>query len=171
MRWDIKREWMSRNQGQGTQKTSEHILFLIPLSFPSSQEVIIPWVVVRMPTLSNDTLAALFQEDQSPSQTRPHYLPSVLGGAELFGPGWLRPFYRWKQQGHGLMNWLTGRSSVCWRLPGQCCLLVTIMLVWISQTEFLPWSSYYQPPLPFPKCPVLLFPFCAFILGLESSWK
>lgn len=86
--WDeIKRGRRSRNLGQGTQKTSEHILFLTPLPFPSPQEVIISWVVVRMPTLSKDTLAALFHEDQSPSQSQPR-LPLV--GLGRCGTGWSR---------------------------------------------------------------------------------
>ena len=86
--WDeIKRGWRSRNLGQGTQRTSEHILFLIPLPFPSPQVLIISWVVVRMPTLSKDTLAALFHEDQSPSQTQAR-LPLI--GLGRCRTGWFR---------------------------------------------------------------------------------
>ena len=69
------------------------------------------------------------------------YLSLALGGAELVGSGWLCPFCRWKQQGQGLINWLIVRPSICWSLPGQCCLLMTFMLVWTSQTELLLWSS------------------------------
>ena len=46
-----------QNQRWGPQKTLEYILLLISLPFPSSQEVILPWVVVvGLPTLRNDTL-------------------------------------------------------------------------------------------------------------------
>ena len=69
------------------------------------------------------------------------YLSLALGGAELVGSGWLCPFCRWKQQGQRLINWLIVRPSICWSLPGQCCLLMKFMLVWTSQTELLLWSS------------------------------
>lgn len=69
--WDERRHG---NQGQGTQKTLIHVLPFPLLPFPSSQEVIFPGVVVRLPILTNDAPAALFQVDQSPLK--------VLGKAE-----------------------------------------------------------------------------------------
>lgn len=98
------------------------------------------------------------------------YLSLALGGAELVGPGCLCPFYRWKQQGQVLINWLIVRSSICWSLPGQCCLLMTVMLVWTSQTELLLWSSYYQSSLPFLKFPVLLFPSVS-LYSCHQGWR
>lgn len=79
--WD---EMTVQNQGQGTQKTPEHILVLIPVPFPASQKGIFPWVVVRPLTPSNASPAVLFQVDQSPSQTLPH-LPPISRGRQRTG--------------------------------------------------------------------------------------
>lgn len=124
-----------------------------------------------MPTLSKDTLAALFHEDHVSFSHNLVCLSLALGGVELVGPGWLCPFYRWNKQGQGLINWLIVRSSICCEVHRQCCLLMMIEFV----LNFTDWASvmiyYCQSPLPFPKFPVLLFPVCVFILmlpGLES---
>lgn len=154
--WDEKRHW---NQGQRTQKTLIHIPLFPPFPFPPSQEVMFPGIVVRLPILTNDTLAASFQVDQSPFK-------SLGEGRELVGPGWLFLFYGWKQQGPGLRNRFMSRTRDCWAACQG-----NVASWWLSYLFELPrpfpaWASRYQHSLSPSKCPVLLLPFCAFVLGL-----
>ena len=106
---------------QGTQKTIVYILLLPPLPFPSSQEVIFHWVVVRLPTLTNDTLAALFLVDQSPLK--------ALGRQRTGWPRMIIPILRMKTTGTGT-HALTHQQNqkLLDSLPGQYFLLVAIIL-------------------------------------------